>query len=766
MEKDTYLLNMYKVLNGVSKSNFSDFISNAENSYSELKSALGSVSSQLTNNIWDDKVKNTFDETFNSHNELLDYCTAYNEEVIVPLSLKTDDLATKLKAYNDGVAALEEVPEETPVDDATFYKKVFENMGEWFKNYDYFKADVDKYFKLKDASSDSGVVSKSIYDNTMGAYNEHNQGTGGEGNALLDDHTPEGERKLFDFQNDVKTRLDSSYDKSYKAFNENGTTDNTENENAVKDLAIQCYECIKDINRLLDNTSEVSRIEGIIASLGGAVATAVSTSSGSYDSYDSDSSDSGDGVETATTSIGDTGTTNVGVGAGIATGVGGAVGAGAVAVGTSSSTAAGGGSGTSSGDGQGTQTGSKIHFISTGASDAILIESNGHFGLVDTSNPYNDGTHEQVSYSAHSVEHVKSYLRSVGVKMLDFLIGTHAHSDHVGGVPEIAANFVDSNTAYYYRPYVTTNEDYTNPAWDNAGYASRALSAMAAKTGKLINVTGQHITFNLGDFLIKLLNTEPASIDEMVNGVAKGDNKNSIVALVTYKGMSSTLLAADMEYEDEPKVGNAVGHVEIFKMAHHGYDSATSLEFVNKLTPRNVIITNASFPVDESKNNSGLVAYLQNTMGTNVYLTGKTANSIIVNYDDAGYQILNPETIINKMSYESQGSWIKANGQYWLYNKNGTLAADEWIQDNGIWYYLTKKGVMATGWQELVWQGVTNWYYFDASGAMATGWKQLGWSGGVSWFYFGTNGAMVKNTQMNINGKVYIFNGNGVCTNP
>ena len=73
---------------------------------------------------------------------------------------------------------------------------------------------------------------------------------------------------------------------------------------------------------------------------------------------------------------------------------------------------------------------------------------------------------------------------------------------------------------------------------------------------------------------------------------------------------------------------------------------------------------------------------------------------------------------------------------------------------------------MATGWQELVWQGVTNWYYFDASGAMATGWKQLGWSDGVSWSYFGTNGAMVKNTQMNINGKVYIFNGNGVCTNP
>ena len=59
----------------------------------------------------------------------------------------------------------------------------------------------------------------------------------------------------------------------------------------------------------------------------------------------------------------------------------------------------------------------KIHFISTGGSDAFLIESNGHFGLIDSSNPpYGDGTQQGIYGERYTVTHVIKYLNSIGVK--------------------------------------------------------------------------------------------------------------------------------------------------------------------------------------------------------------------------------------------------------------------------------------------------------------------------------------------------------------
>ena len=405
--------------------------------------------------------------------------------------------------------------------------------------------------------------------------------------------------------------------------------------------------------------------------------------------------------------------------------------------------------------------GSKIHFIATGSSDAILIESNGHFGLVDTSNPYNDGTKQSMSNSYETVNHVKQYLSKVGVSKLDFLIQTHNHSDHNGGTPEIAKTYVDSNTSFYYRPYSTTLEDSTNPAWDNSGYYTRALNAMKAKTSKIYDVTGKTTSFNLGDFAIKILNAETASSSEMSGGKIIGENKNSLVTLVTYKGKYKTLLAGDLEMEDEPKVASQVGNVEILKIGHHSYSSATSMEFAVKLSPKNIVVTNNSIANETTKVPIG---YLQNKKGTSVYVTGKVSDAVVVKYTDSSYNIETSSAKVGALSYTTQGNWAKIDGRYWLYMKNGTPAYNDWIKDGGKWYYLDIKGAMVTGWQEITYNGVNSWYYFDTSGAMVTGWQKLSWSKGTSWFYFNADGTMVKSKTLTISGKSYTFDGNGVCT--
>ena len=98
-----------------------------------------------------------------------------------------------------------------------------------------------------------------------------------------------------------------------------------------------------------------------------------------------------------------------------------------------------------------------VHFIKCGSADSILIESNNKYGLIDSSNPYefiqNEVEHVQIDESIgernqwsssqdESVQAVINYLDNLKVNKLEFIIGTHAHSDHIGGIPAIAYKFV------------------------------------------------------------------------------------------------------------------------------------------------------------------------------------------------------------------------------------------------------------------------------------------------------------------------------------
>lgn len=80
---------------------------------------------------------------------------------------------------------------------------------------------------------------------------------------------------------------------------------------------------------------------------------------------------------------------------------------------------------------------SKIHFIGIGVNnDAILIESNGRYGMVD-SGEKEDRTDGLIGCTAQVVH----YLKMHGVKQLDFYIATHAHSDHIGNAESILREF-------------------------------------------------------------------------------------------------------------------------------------------------------------------------------------------------------------------------------------------------------------------------------------------------------------------------------------
>lgn len=423
--------------------------------------------------------------------------------------------------------------------------------------------------------------------------------------------------------------------------------------------------------------------------------------------------------------------------------------------------------------------GSRIHFIKTGQSDAILLESNGKYGLVDTARP--DDTR------------VLNYLISLNVSKLDFILITHSDVDHIGGVP-LLRRFINSNTKYYYRS--------AHLAYNNDHYTS-AMNAVSIATK--IEVTNQTKVFNLGNFRIELLNTESFNNDEKKPGtnVPVNDNKESIVAYVTCNGRYGTLLTGDMESQDEyrliPKLADRP--VDVLKVAHHSWQSSTTMKFTKAIKPKYAIITNDNVLDDISTP----IYYMQQKYGTKFYLTEKASNAIVVDYTNNLTVSPSSSMISNYTIRQSAGQWRQLQNGIWFYIRNGndlnTIIYSEWIKYNNKWYYLGLQGNMLTGFIEVKYTdnnvlkpGV---FYLDPNGAMLTGWQQSTeygpydyhktsynqcvyshenylihgwyeykgtWGNGRHWFYYDpVSGAMLHDTTRVINGVAYTFDHDGIC---
>ena len=419
----------------------------------------------------------------------------------------------------------------------------------------------------------------------------------------------------------------------------------------------------------------------------------------------------------------------------------------------------------------------KIHFFKTGDADSILIESNGKYGLIDAALPN---------------EKVKKYLLSMGVDNLDFIIATHSHADHIGGM-QYLGDFVNLGTKYYYRKFALDSE--------NSLY-EKAMNMMHSKNVKIIEVTNKYPNFKLGEFDITLMNTEVGSDDEKVYGSVVDSNKESIVAYVTYNGANGTLLTGDMESQDEykmiPKLANM--QVDVLKVAHHSWQSSTTMRFTKAIKPKIAVVT-GKYILDDI---STPVYYMQQKYGTKFYLTEKSDSAITIDYTNGLSVSPSKSYVSNYKITETQGNWRKLQNGIWFFMDNvndlNSIVYDNWRFDNGKWYYMGIQGNMMTGFVESkTSDGNINIYYLSKYGGMHTGWHQATeyspynndkekyyktwsyshyqklmsgwyeyrgvWADGKKWFYFDpSTGAMYRNVGKTINGKYYYFNADGVCT--
>lgn len=201
----------------------------------------------------------------------------------------------------------------------------------------------------------------------------------------------------------------------------------------------------------------------------------------------------------------------------------------------------------------------KIHYIDVGQGDGILIQTPmGKNIMIDT------GTTE-------SRHRVVLYLKNLGIKKIDILVGTHPHWDHIGGMADIINMF---QIGKVYMPKVTnTTKTFIGTI---IAIKNKGLTITTPVAGTYVDVEP--------DIKLQILAPCSASYERL--------NNYSIVLKLTY-GRKSFLFAGDAETLSEREMISKGYNLsaDVLKIGHHGSRTSTSSAFLKAVNPKYAVIS-------------------------------------------------------------------------------------------------------------------------------------------------------------------------------
>lgn len=201
-----------------------------------------------------------------------------------------------------------------------------------------------------------------------------------------------------------------------------------------------------------------------------------------------------------------------------------------------------------------------VHFIDVGQGDAIFVDTPGLDMLVDGG-------------SRGAGDIVTGYLLSLNVTRIDFVVATHPHADHIGGlitvlnvfnttqIPTVVDNRIVAATATY--------DDY--------------VSAVGPRTIQ-VAVRGDTISLGYGVEVTILNPSSPHEFEDV--------NDNSVVLLLRVYNVTF-LLTGDSEAPAESSI-LAAGYgqgITVLKVGHHGSQTSTSTQYLAAFDPEVAVIS-------------------------------------------------------------------------------------------------------------------------------------------------------------------------------
>ena len=203
----------------------------------------------------------------------------------------------------------------------------------------------------------------------------------------------------------------------------------------------------------------------------------------------------------------------------------------------------------------------QVHYIDVGQGDCILIESGDDTLLIDCGEIGKGDT-------------VKAYLDSEGINQLDYVIGTHPHSDHMGCMDKIVEYYEigelimphlddsDVPTTKYFERFLNSAEN-------------KGLEITEAELGRI---------FNIGDAQCEII--APCS-DDYSNA------NNYSVGIIMRHGENSFIITGDAEKSAEKEMidSGKLIDIDVYKAGHHGSDTSSSEEFLEIIKPDIAVIS-------------------------------------------------------------------------------------------------------------------------------------------------------------------------------
>lgn len=266
-----------------------------------------------------------------------------------------------------------------------------------------------------------------------------------------------------------------------------------------------------------------------------------------------------------------------------------------------------------------------VNFIDVGQGDSTLIEfPNGETCLIDGG-------------PRSSSEDLIDFLKTRKIEKIDYLIGTHPHEDHIGGLPEVLKNF---KVEKVYLPNKTANtvifEDLLKEIKKNN------LKIIVGKSG--LNIADKDgIKFD-----IIAPNNENYS----------NTNNYSIVTKIVYKDFS-LLVTGDAERESELEMVEKGYDLKskVLKVGHHGSSTSSTSEFLEKVNPDYSII---SLGKDNSYGHPHKEAIERLEQINTKILRTDELGTIVIKTDGENIEILN----------KIENDKTVLEGKYFIGNKN------------------------------------------------------------------------------------------------